>query len=138
MQIYFNIEDLAESSFCDELIVRQIFQRIAVDNKYEILEISVIFCSDEYLRQINKQFLDHDYYTDIITFDYNDELIHSDMYISIDRVKENAIEFNASFQEEIYRVLIHGMLHLVGYEDSTSADKEEMRQKEDFYLSTIL
>jgi rRNA maturation RNase YbeY len=101
-------------------------------------EISFIFCSDDYLLGINRQYLEHDYFTDIITFDYvEDDIISGDIFISIDRVKENATEFKASFQDELNRVIIHGVLHLIGYKDKGVADKNMMNKKEDFYLQHL-
>jgi probable rRNA maturation factor len=99
-------------------------------------EINYIFCDDEYLLQINQEHLQHDYYTDIISFDYTiGNEISGDMFISIDRVKENAIEFNVSFEEELKRVLVHGVLHYCGYNDKTEADELLMRNKEDEKLA---
>jgi len=100
-------------------------------------EISYIFCSDEYLLQINREHLNHDYYTDIITFDNADEadVIEADIFISIDRVKENAANEQTPFETELNRVMIHGVLHLLGYGDKTDADKKQMREKEDACLS---
>lgn len=100
-------------------------------------ELSCIFCSDIYLLQVNRQFLNHDYFTDIITFDNSagDGLIVADIFISIDRVRENAAKFNVAMVDELHRVIIHGALHLVGYNDKTPADKEKMTLKEDFYLT---
>ena len=101
-------------------------------------EITYVFCSDDYLHKINLEYLSHDSFTDIITFDYCDgNIINSDIFISIERVKENAVNFNASFQNELSRVIVHGILHLVGYGDKSQADKEVMRAKEDFYLSLL-
>lgn len=99
-------------------------------------EINYIFCSDEYLHKMNVEHLDHDTLTDIITFNYCvEELINTDIFISIDRVKDNAITFKTSFESELSRVIIHGVLHLVGYDDKTEEDKITMRAKEDFYLT---
>ena len=98
-------------------------------------DISFVFCSDDYLLEINKQYLNHDYYTDIITFDYvDDEIISGDIFVSIDRVEENADKFGVTFENELNRILIHGVLHLVGYKDKEKAEKELMTSKEDFYL----
>ncbi|MBF6653800.1 rRNA maturation RNase YbeY [Flavobacterium columnare] len=98
----------------------------------ELNEINYIFCDDEYLLQINKQYLDHDYYTDVISFDYTEEgLIAGDIFISIDRVKENASSLGVSFEEELKRVIIHGVLHYCGYKDKSSEEEETMRLKED-------
>ena len=103
---------------------------------YEISDLNYIFCSDDYLLEINKQYLDHDYYTDIITFDNSEEdnILEGDIYVSIDRIRENAETFHADFNTELRRVLIHGLLHLTGYEDSTDELKSIMRAKEDEYL----
>lgn len=99
-------------------------------------EITYVFCSDEYLYQMNVDYLNHDNYTDIITFDYTENTIVSgDIFISIDRVKENAIKFNTTFLNELSRVIIHGVLHLLGYKDKTTEQKQVMRSKEDFYLT---
>lgn len=93
--------------------------------------INYIFCSDEYLLEMNRKHLDHDYYTDIITFNYcEDKEISGDMYISVDRIKENSVLLGTG-DSEIYRVIIHGVLHLCGYEDDTDEETEIMRQKED-------
>lgn len=101
-------------------------------------EISFIFCSDPYLHKLNKQFLNHDTFTDIITFDNSmDKELHGEIYISTDRVKENSLEWKESFENEMNRVLIHGILHLMGYKDSTSDEKQKMRQKEDACLLLI-
>ena len=99
-------------------------------------EITFIFCSDDYLLQVNHDFLQHDYYTDVITFDYCEEQnVSGDIFISIDRVVENASSVGVSFPDELHRVMIHGMLHLLGYKDKTVAEKTEMTSKEDYYLS---
>jgi probable rRNA maturation factor len=100
-------------------------------------ELNFIFCSDEYLLKINQEYLNHDTYTDIITFDNSDEkeLVLSDIFISIDRIKENSKKFGVSFKNELHRVIIHGVLHLLGYPDKKKDEKSLMTQKEDFYLA---
>lgn len=100
-------------------------------------QINYIFCSDEYLLSINQQYLNHDFYTDIITFDNSDEeqTIEGDIFISIDRIKENAEQLSKVFYEELLRVLVHGVLHLVGYDDHEDKDELLMREKEDSYIS---
>lgn len=101
-------------------------------------DVCFIFCGDEYLLAMNKQYLDHDYYTDIITFDYVEgKIISGDLFISIDRVNENAKEFGIEFKRELLRVMFHGVLHLCGYKDKTEYEKKQMREKEDFYLSVV-
>jgi rRNA maturation RNase YbeY len=97
-------------------------------------DISYIFCSDEYLLGLNQQHLNHDYYTDILTFPYapSDSVdLFADIYISIDRVKDNASALAVSFEEELHRVMVHGILHLVGYDDHGEGAKKEMRERED-------
>lgn len=100
-------------------------------------DISFIFCNDQYLYQMNVQYLQHDTLTDIITFDYCQENgnISGDLFISIDRVGENARELNLSFNQELKRVMVHGVLHLMGYNDKDSAQQAAMRQKENYYLN---
>jgi rRNA maturation RNase YbeY len=99
--------------------------------------LSVVFMSDDDLLVINKQHLDHDFYTDIITFpiEEDDDNLEAEIYISIDRVKDNAMEFETSFSNELLRVYLHGILHLVGYGDKTAEDKKVMRSKEQYYMS---
>jgi len=107
---------------------------------YQLQELNFIFCSDEYLLNINQQYLNHDTYTDIITFDNSEveKQIVSDIFISIERVKENAKTFKTSEFDEVCRIMIHGTLHLLGYKDKGKAAKTLMTQKEDEYLSTRL
>ena len=101
-------------------------------------QIGYLFCNDEYLLQINQQFLNHDTLTDIVTFPLTDsktKIVSGEIYISIERVRENANKFQVSFEKELSRVLVHGILHLMGYDDHTDDDILQMRQKEDYYLS---
>lgn len=103
------------------------------------IELSVIFCSDDSLLEINKQFLNHDYYTDIITFpiEETDTVFEAELYISIDRIKDNAKKLSIAFENELHRIIIHGVLHLCGYKDKTETEIIEIRGKEDFYLSEL-
>ncbi|TAE39751.1 MAG: rRNA maturation RNase YbeY [Runella slithyformis] len=103
---------------------------------FKLNQLNYIFCSDEYLLGVNRQYLNHDFYTDIITFD-NGEIegeIEGDIFVSIERVRENATEFKKTFEEELKRVLVHGVLHLSGYGDKTEEEEKTMREKENFYL----
>lgn len=98
--------------------------------------LTFVFCTDSYLHRINLTYLQHDTYTDIITFDYSDgDIIAGDIFISIERVRENADHFKCSFTQELSRVIIHGVLHLMGYKDKLAEEKKIMRSKEDFYLT---
>ncbi|TSD64736.1 rRNA maturation RNase YbeY [Inquilinus sp. KBS0705] len=103
---------------------------------YKLSELTYVFCSDAYLLDMNRQYLDHDTYTDIITFDNSEEdgIIVGDIFISAERIKENAAKFEVTETQEMHRVMIHGALHLLGYKDKTAADKKKMTLKEDFYL----
>lgn len=99
-------------------------------------DISIIFCSDNYILDVNIRYLHHDYFTDVITFDYCEgDKLSGDLFISIDSVHENAIEFGTEFDEELHRVIVHGLLHLIGYDDHTPEGQKVMREKEDYYLS---
>ncbi len=97
--------------------------------------ISVIFCSDNYILDINQRYLGHDYFTDIITFDYcQGDRLSGDLFISIDSVRENSTEFGTAFNDELNRVIVHGLLHLIGYDDHSESDVRTMREKENYYL----
>lgn len=100
-------------------------------------EINYIFCSDEHLREMNVEFLDHDYYTDIITFPYTEDVVHGDIFISSERVADNAQTLGVRFEQELCRVLVHGLLHLAGYLDTTDEEKRVMRERENFYLEKL-
>jgi len=105
---------------------------------YELARIDYIFCSDEFLLEVNRTHLDHDFYTDIITFPLNANPIMAEIYISVDRVKENAASFKVPFQEELLRVIIHGILHLCGYDDHEEDDIAFIRKKEEYYLKKLI
>ncbi|MBX9806645.1 MAG: rRNA maturation RNase YbeY [Flavobacteriaceae bacterium] len=132
--IDFNYE--TEFSLDNEVTISRWISNVILSENKKEGEINYIFCDDEYLLKINKEHLSHDYYTDIISFDYTvGNEISGDMFISIDRVKENAFDFNVSFEEELKRVIVHGVLHYCGYKDKTESDEELMRQKEDEKLA---
>ena len=99
--------------------------------------INIIFCDDEFLLRLNKEHLNHDYFTDIITFQYEQDPIEGELYISIDRVKENASNIKIEYQTELHRVIIHGILHMLGYGDKSEDEKSMIRQKEDYYLQEL-
>ncbi len=97
--------------------------------------LSIIFCSDNYILDINQRYLQHDYFTDIITFDYCEgNALSGDLFISVDSVRENSIFYNVDFETELNRVIVHGLLHLIGYDDHTEDDIKVMREKENYYL----
>ena len=99
-------------------------------------DISIIFCSDNYILDVNMKYLQHDYFTDVITFDYCDgDKLSGDLFISVDTVRENAKLYNTDFNDELNRVMVHGILHLIGYDDHSQKDKQLIRKKEDYYLS---
>ena len=117
--------------------VRRWITETILTEGFKLKELNYIFCSDNYLLQLNQQYLDHDTYTDIITFDNSPvgKVIIGDIFISIDRIRENALKFKITERDELHRVIIHGALHLLGYKDKTPVTKQKMTQKEDFYLN---
>ncbi len=109
---------------------------VAESESKRLGEIAVIFCSDPYILEVNLQYLQHDYYTDIITFDYCEgNRLSGDLFISVDSVRENATFYGSEFADELNRVIVHGLLHLIGYDDHTEEDIAMMRSKENYYLS---
>ena len=135
-EITFFTEDLEYNLLQKDKIKDWIVHTIEAEG-YEVESISYILCSDEYLHKINVEYLNHDFYTDIITFDNTEEneAITADLFVSIERVTDNAEQQSIPFIDELRRVLIHGVLHLVGYHDKTPEVQQEMRQKENAYLS---
>lgn len=135
MEFFF--EDIKAFEFYENTLVDRV--KCLINNEIKDFgDISVIFCSDAYILDVNKQYLDHNYYTDIITFDYvEDNVISGDLFISIDTVSSNAKEYGISFIKELYRVVFHGVLHLVGYNDKTDEEQTQMTEKENFYLSVV-
>ena len=119
-------------------LLKKFIIQLFVKEKKPLQSIDIIFCSDEYLLQINKQHLQHDFYTDIITFDLSESLanpIIGELYISVDRVRDNAALRDEKFSSELLRVIFHGLLHLCGFKDKKAKDIKTMRQKEDEYLN---
>ncbi|GAB1463114.1 rRNA maturation RNase YbeY [Pedobacter sp. UBA4863] len=135
-KINFFTEDLTYN-LKGKIAIKKWLQETIVAEGYQLAELNFIFCSDEYLLRVNQDFLQHDYYTDVITFDNSEELktILGDIFISIDRVKDNANQNNATTHDELCRIMVHGLLHLLGYRDKTQKAKKEMTAKEDFYLA---
>lgn len=118
--------------------LRSFLIKVLLENKKTVESINVIFCSDAYLLSINKSFLHHDYYTDIITFDLSIDKkasLQAEIYISVDRVKDNAITHQSTIKIELHRVIFHGVLHLVGYSDKTKSQKLIMRKEENRLLN---
>lgn len=116
--------------------VRKWYKFAAETEIRKLGQINIIFCSDNYILDINMKYLQHDYFTDIITFDYCEgNTLSGDLFISVDSVRENAVYYHTEFKDELDRVIIHGLLHLVGYDDHKPEDQAEMRAKEDYYLS---
>lgn len=135
-KINFFTEDI-NYTLKNKTAIRQWITETITAEGYVLEELNFILCSDAYLLRINQDFLQHDDYTDVITFDNSEALkmIRGDIYISIDRIKENALQFKSTLGSELCRVMIHGTLHLLGYKDKTKAAKKEMTAKEDFYLA---
>tara|TARA_X000001036_G_scaffold81077_1_gene72912 strand:- start:1269 stop:1715 length:447 start_codon:yes stop_codon:yes gene_type:complete len=133
--LYFHFEDIFVFPLPDN--IHDWMKDVIIHEKFILSEISVIFCSDRFLLTLNKKHFAHDYFTDIITFDYHTEPkeIHGDLFISKERLIENAATFNVSINQELLRVVAHGLLHLFGYSDKSEKDKKLMRSMEDFYLS---
>jgi rRNA maturation RNase YbeY len=112
--------------------------RRTIEGRMDLGELNFIFCSDDYLLNINKQYLNHNYYTDVITFDYcNQNILSGDIFISLDTVRENSKEYSVSFDNELYRVMIHGVLHLLGFDDKSDIDKVQMKNAEDEALLSL-
>lgn len=135
--ISFNDVDI-KTYFSDRMLLKEWIRKTIHKEKKELEFLSFNFCTDEQLLQINREHLNHDFYTDIITFELNENnKIIGDIYISIDRVKDNAKQNAITFNHELKRVIIHGVLHLCGYKDKSRRDASLMREKEDYYLSLL-
>ncbi|EMR03103.1 rRNA maturation RNase YbeY [Cesiribacter andamanensis] len=135
-QINFFSEDI-DFTLSNKLKTRSWIKKVCQEEGVSVRELNVIFCSDPYLRQLNKEYLQHDYFTDIVTFDNAEEegVLEGDLFISIDRIQENSQDYAISTDQELRRVIIHGVLHLLGYGDKSEAEQTLMRQKEDACLS---
>ena len=137
-QVRFNYADINSITLTKKKEVKLLIANIFKQEGKELEYIDYIFCSDEYLLNINRSFLHHDYYTDIITFDLSENKgIIGEVYISADRVKDNAITLQSTFSQEMLRVIFHGALHLCGYKDKKKSEITLMRGKEDYYLRSF-
>lgn len=136
--IRFFVEDV-HFNLNQKQIIRHWIKNTIREEGFFLSELNYIFCSDKHLLSINQDFLQHDTLTDIITFDFseNTSTIEGEIYISIERIKENALNLNIPLQKEINRVIIHGVLHLCGYGDKSRQEKKKMIQKEDYYLEKL-
>lgn len=144
--ITFRVENYPGFSLKEEAKIKAWIEKVLKQEGKTAGNIAYVFCADEFLLKINRQFLKHDFYTDIITFDYPEpnagisrkkEKLHGEIFISVDRVKDNALSFKQPFQKELMRTVIHGILHLCGYNDKTPSDKKRMRAKEEEALATM-
>jgi rRNA maturation RNase YbeY len=146
--IHFHTEEI-KFTLKNKTILKKWITSTILKRKHHVGEITFVFCSDDYLLKMNNQYLNHNTYTDVITFDYTEKsplpslkgVIHStisgDIFISIDRVKENATKFSKSFEDELHRVIIHGVLHLMGYKDKSTLAKAEMTKQENLCLKQL-
>jgi rRNA maturation RNase YbeY len=126
-------------SFVSKKVLKEAVKNLALNEGKVLKDLSLVFTDDDYLLEVNKQYLNHDYFTDVITFDYSSfPEVSGDVMISLDRVKDNAQSLNQSFELEFYRVVFHGVLHLCGYKDKSEADEKEMRAKEDYYINRFV
>lgn len=134
--IEFNYE--TDFNLTNETLLKDWINDIAISEDFEIGEINYIFCDDAYLHKLNVEFLNHDTLTDIISFDNSlGKLLNGDIFISVSRVKENAKDYKVSFDNELHRVMIHGVLHYMGYKDKTELEKKEMRNRENLALTKL-
>jgi len=126
-------------SFVSKKDLKEAVKNLAIQEGKVLKDLSLVFTDDDYLLEVNKQYLNHDYFTDVITFDYSSfPEVSGDVMISLDRVKDNAQSLNQSYELEFYRVVFHGVLHLCGYKDKTDADAKVMRAKEDLYINRFV
>jgi rRNA maturation RNase YbeY len=132
--IYFFSQEI-DFEITDENFVKEWLAYLIKQNKHAIQELNFVFVSDAYLLEMNNKHLAHDYYTDILTFSYEDNPIHADIYISIDRVKDNAQQLQIPFVDELHRVMAHGVLHILGYDDHEDSDIKLMRKQEEMALA---
>jgi len=134
--IYFHVEDVDFKLKNQDYISEQILDFIK-SNHNSCSTVNYIFCSDKYLLDLNKQYLDHDYYTDILSFQLDNEPIQGDIFISVERVEDNAKSLNIHFDDEMLRVISHGILHFLGYKDKTEEEITEMRKQENKLIKLL-
>lgn len=134
--IHYFFENIEQISISEQ--TTSWLEKLITTEQKKVGEVNYIFCDDDYLLQVNRDYLQHDYYTDIITFDYvKGKTISGDIFVSLPRISDNSAIHSTDSHSEFHRVLAHGLLHLCGYKDKTDQEISEMRQKEDFYLNLI-
>ncbi len=137
--ISLNCVDVIKPRFLKSLQLKAFVKSLILSEGFVIGDVAIVLCSDDYLLKVNQDFLNHDYYTDIITFDYCENgIINGDLLISTDRVLENSISEKTDFSDELHRVVFHGVLHLCGFKDKSKKDIEMMRFKESYYLNLFV
>ncbi|WP_065219155.1 MULTISPECIES: rRNA maturation RNase YbeY [Butyricimonas] len=137
-EIFFFNEGCEFPDFFSKERVTQWLQLVAEDYALKLGSISFIFCDDEYILDVNRKYLNHDYYTDVITFDYREgKVLSGDVFISLDTVQSNALEFGTTYEEELHRVIVHSVLHLIGFKDKSDEDAKEMRSNENHCLELL-
>lgn len=137
MSVFFFQENVSVLDLDEEKIGKWLSDVVVAENR-TMGVVNVVFCNDEYLLELNIKHLNHDYYTDILTFDYcEDRVVSGDLFISWERIKDNATQVGTQLIDELHRVCVHGVLHLCGYKDKSPEDKKLMTSKEDFYLNTL-
>ena len=135
--IHFNFE--TEFDLKNQSNLKEWIENVITGEGFDVGEISYVFCDDDFLLQLNVEFLAHNTLTDILSFDYRvGKQINGEIYISVERVADNANDFNSSFENELHRVMIHGILHFCGYKDKTDAEESNMRKKEDECLALLI
>ncbi|TNE56141.1 MAG: rRNA maturation RNase YbeY [Bacteroidetes bacterium] len=136
--ISFVFEDISPIRGLKKKVFKEFVVEMIHEEGFQSGDLSFVFCSDEFLLDVNRKYLNHDYYTDIITFDYSEkQVVSGDMMISVDRTKENAFDEGVDQMTELSRVMIHGVLHLCGYKDKSDLEEKEMRSKENHYLKKL-
>jgi rRNA maturation RNase YbeY len=128
----FYFEGCEAPSFFSDKAIRRWLEQVVSEYSYKVDSLAFIFCRDDYLLKINQQYLNHDYYTDVITFDYTTgKKLSGDVFISIDMVQANAMQYESTYEEELCRVIVHGVLHLMGFKDKSDEERSLMRQNEE-------